>query len=709
MYIINKKFAVPRIIGIYDDGSESLDSARDFSSFKCAIRFIVDPSVLGTHPVVKGQTTIGVITTDNLTKWEEYKPSLTMVICKNGVTKIPKDISKVIITEDILRKSSRFIEGENIVIMLSYLLSITHLVFPDGCDVITKNTSKWVNVSDKTIIQKTVWVTNMFKCKNYEDRRMYLKNLRELTTKTVLDEIVIFGDEEYISKIRGDNVIYKPVSTNNGVADIETMVQWIYETYPRGTCVFLMRQEATHMSFSTIQSSNRFDIRSCVMLNPFVLPDIPDPRPEMYNRGDPRTTCGYLFVLDDDTSFDKESDLSRCSLYSSHTFAVVMREMMARRYKIGNASRQLGIGFPNLKTFILDKMKFEVSMGIVCQENNNISYISSNNGSAILSVKGEDVSVSPITNGELEVKTIHNMTNKMMKRAGYPTELLYPDTEQVIKAETLKVFSGENIRFYKDIWAYNTKMLGQDYWGNGVQGKQTSFSHDSRVINDCVLLSCPNNSAENVINAICSILLLETDKTFIVNTPVEYKDMIESVKRDVVCEDFTKFNLYGGKGSSFVVNPKIGSHIGFTPSLILPANREYRKTQHIDLKMMKMLGETNGIIVGTRWKNKLTEFMNENYPDVKWVSVPEAKDVKPGMFASASYVIGTRDADAWIGTFFVDPEHCKVIEIANEFDNTPNWFFMSRALGVSFKTLPLKQESKKRCFERVTQNIHHYV
>ena len=709
MYIINKNFVVPRLIGIYDDGSESLDSIRDFSSFHNSIRFVVNPSVLEKHPVVDGQSTFAIITKENVDKWGDCKGKFNMTVCENGVEQIPRSLSKNIMTENILQKSCENMKDESIVVMMSYLLSITHVVFPDKCDAITKNTSKWVNVSDKSIIQKTVWVTNMFKTKNYEDRKVYLKNLRKLSETKIFDEVVIYGDEEYITKIKGDNIIYKNVTKNNGVSDIGTMLRWIYEKYSKGTSVFLMRQESTQMEFSTIQSANRFDIRSCVMLNAFILPDIPDPRPELYQRGDPRTTCGYMFVVDDDTTFEEGGDLDKCSLYSSHAFAVVMREMMSRRYKIGNASRQIGIAFPNIRSFVLDKMKFEVSMGIVCPEGKCITYYPSVKRKEYLSVRGEDVTVAPITEGVLEVKTIHNMTNKMMKRGGYPDNLMYPDSEITLKADTLKVFDGEDIRFYKKIWNHNKQMMGQTYWGEGVPMKETSFTHNSFILNDCVFLSSPNNTPENAINIICSLLLIENDKMFIVNSNSDYKPMIESIKKNVLCKDFSNTNIYGGKGTKFTTNPSIGSFMGFVPSLIGPANKAYRKTQHIDVKMMKMLGETNGIIVGTRWRNKLTEFMNEKYPEVKWISVPEAKDVKPDVFATASYVIGTRDSGAWIGTFFVSPEDCKVIEIANEFDNTPHWFFMSRAMGVSFKTLPLKQEMKKRCFERVKQNIHHYM
>jgi len=720
MFNQNKPFPFPRVVGFLDDASEDLNAVRNLVSVKNAVRFIEDPSVLIKYPCVKGQITIGFVDLQTYAGWEEIKDQVTMnlLIVKDGCGNVPPNISKMVISQSTIQESSKNMDTNDVLLRIAYLISITHLVIPKERRI----ANDFINVCDPSLFHKTVWITNIFKNKNYDDRRNILTNLRKMIDSPEetrsYDEMVIFGEKEYLEKIRTDKsyVNKRVINTRTGVTTIGELFRWTFKNYPKDTVVFVVRQESTEMSFSTLRSVTRMNTRTFSCLNPFVLPDIPDPKPELYQRGDPRAICGYVMKLDDDTTIQEGTNLDKCSLYSINHHEIVMGEMMMRRYVVGNGSRQVGICFPNLKAFVLEKENVKPSSGVICPEQPPISYFQSTidcPGKKVYSIDCEGFEYEPLPgmNGEypLETRTLLNMTNKMANRKKYNKYCILNDTPMNYPSQSHTLYDAKHLRFRRSAWIHNQKMVSQDYWGDGVNIKDTGFVHGSELLKDCTIIP---RTSDTIIDRACMIMGLEDtkySKTMVVDIEQDEIAFFKNLNPNLHYRNFKKQSIFGDRGSVFVKSPNVSKDIGFSPVIVRKMNEKYHKKANVDIQMMKMLGETNGLIVMSKWSKSVNEIANELYPSIKWKIVDKLESVDPGTFANASYVIGIQDAGSWVGSMFVHPDHCKIIEIAYEHDTTSRWYHLARGVGAKYSVLPLKNEPKKRCLQRIRDNLKYYL
>jgi hypothetical protein len=251
--------------------------------------------------------------------------------------------------------------------------------------------------------------------------------------------------------------------------------------------------------------------------------------------------------------------------------------------------------------------------------------------------------------------------------------------------------------------------VAQDYWGNGVNIRDTGFLHGSEVLKDCVIIPRINDT---LIHQICMVLALKDTpfgKAMVLDVNQEDIPLLKQVKSGLHFRDFRKSNVYGGPKSAFVRTSDVSKDLGFSPSIVRGVNRIYHEEANVDIEMMEMLGETNGLIVGSKWGEAILKIVNKMYPDIKWKAVENIDSVNPGEFANASFVIGTQDSNAWVGSMFVHCEHAKVIEIAYEHDTTPHWYHLVRGVGAKYSVIPLKNEPKKKCLERIQTNLKHYL
>ena len=724
MFKQSKSFPFPRVIGFLDDASESLNAVRKLLSTKNAVRFIEDPSVLIQYPCVKNQITIGIVDITNYPIWDQIKGTVDMnlLITREECDNVPPNISKMVISQSTIDSSSKNMKTDDLLIRTAYLLSITHIALPNGKRLTNGFTNEFINVCDPSIFHKTIWVTNLFKNKNYEDRKMILKNLRNTidTPEEIrpYDEMVLFGDEEYLDKIQTNHSYVKKrvVRKQNGVETIGEIFRWIFKTYSKDTVVLLLRQESTRLSFSTIPSVTRMSTRTISCLNPFILPDIPDPKPELYQRGDPRVICGYAIKIDNDTNINEGTNLDKCSLYSINHHEIVMGEMMMRRYIVGNGSRQIGMCFPKLNKFILDKEIVKPSSGVLCPEQPPVSFFQST-----MNCPGKKV-YSMVCNGfvydplpgisneyPLETKTLLNMTNKMATRKKYNKYCILNDSQMKYPSQSYDLYNADHLRFRRDSWFDNKKMVSQDYWGNGVHTKNTGFIHGSEVLKDCTIIP---RASDTVIDRACMIIGLEDtkfSKTMVVDVDKSEVSFFRKLNPNLHYRQFEKNNIFGEKGTVFIRSPSVSKDLGFSPVIVRKMNRKYHEKANVDIHMMKMLGETNGLIVMSKWSKSVYEIVNEIYPTIKWKIVDTLESVDPSEFANASFVIGMQESGSWVGSMFVHPEHCKIVEIAYEHDTTSHWYHLARGVGADYSVIPLKNEPKKRCLQRIKDNLKFYM
>ena len=711
MYEHKRPFSFPRITGVLDDGSDSLNAVRQNVSFRAAVRFVNDPMIFNEYPPIKNQIIVGFMNNINQLAWQMMKDKVYVdILITTGDIIVPSDIGKTIISDKVIYGSSKIMpeNEDNLVIRTAYLLSITHLTISGVKE------SDFINICDASLFNKTVWVTNIFKNKTYEDRKRILQNLRTLINKEdrSYDDIVIFGEKEYLQKIPSDKEFVKTIEATDksGVEVLSNIFTWVFNNYPAGTVAFILRQEASEYPFSTIRSVSRMDSRSIICINPFILPDIPDPRPELFQRGDPRTICGYAIKIDKNTDMTTSMPLKNVSLYSLNHHQVVMSEMMMRRYTIGNGTRNVGIGFPNLKQFSLEKNEYAHTNGVICPEVAPISFYNNSPGRSIRTLNSDNIMISEFpelnTKELLETRTLMNMTNKSLVRVKCRTENLINEKSYERKNESYNVFNGDKIRFKRKAWFDNKKMISQGYWNDGVGIRETGFVHRSELLNDCTIIP---KTSDNIIDQACKVILLDDVKTVVLDINAGEENVFKSLREDLHFRDFDKTNIFGGKDSYFVSSDIRGKDLGFCPTMVRLANRKYHDTLGIDFTMLKALGEINGIVLGGKWSKSLMEIVCDIYPSIKWKNVKSLNDIKVEDFTHASFVVGTQDSDAWCGIMFVNSEHCKIVEIAYEHDTNPKAYYLSRGVGVDYKNIPLKNEPKKRCLSRIRDNLTHYL
>lgn len=720
MFKQTKSFPFPRVYGFLDDASDDLNTVRNLLSTKNAVRFIEDPSILIKYPIVKNQITVGIIDEQNYSIWDEIKGKVNMnlILTRNGWDNVPSNLSRMVISQNTIELSSKNMKTDDLVLRMAYLISITHLVVPKNRRI----ANNFINVCDPSIFNKTIWITNIFKNKNYQDRKMILTNLRKTIEQPEdsrsYDEMVIFGEEDYLTKINTDKSYVKKqiVNTITGVQTIGEMFRWVFKTYPKGTVVILVRQEATELSFSSIRSVSRMNTRSISCINPFVLPDIPDPKPELYQRGDPRAICGYAIKLDNDTTIPVGTNLDQCSLYSVNHHEIVMGEMMMRRYNTGNGSRQIGVCFPNLNKFVLEQGKVRPSSGVICPEQPPLSYFQSTTdcpGEKVYSIDctGFDYDPLPGINNDcpLETKTLLNMTNKTSMRNKHNKYCMLNDSKMSYPSQSYNLYNAECLRFKRNYWVENKKMVSQDYWGNGVRTKDTGFVHRSEVLKDCTIIP---RTSDTIIDRACMIIGLENTsfaKTMVLDIDPQEVHFFKKLNPNLHYRQFQHHNLFGDKGSVFVKSPGVSKDLGFSPVIVRKMNQKYHEKANVDIQTMRMLGETNGLIVMSKWSKSVHDIVNELYPSIKWKIVDNLESVDPGAFANASFVIGMQDAGSWVGSMFVHPDHCKIIEIAYEHDTTSKWYHLTRGVGAKYSIIPLKNEPKNRCLQRIKDNLKYYL
>lgn len=722
MFEYKKPLPFPCVYGVLDDGSDKLARIRNRLSFKSAIRFVTEPSILEKFPSAPIQVTVGIITPETQDAWmalKDIKLSLGVVI---NNAKFNKEQANAFLSDTIISQSSILIENAPIIVRVAYLLSITHLALPHPMEI---DYSQYLTLTDYSVFPETIWVTNLFKNKNYDDRKVILGNMRNMISNKQdgYDEFVMFGKDEYTSKLISDStsdyVKTVNVDTNSGVCTIGTMMRWIFKTYPPNTIVFMVRHEATKLPFSTLPSVTRIHSRTFAAVHPFVIPDVPDPRPELYQRGDPRVLCGYVFKMGDSTNIP--DIFEKCSLYTVNHQEIVMSEMMKNHYAIGNGSRQVAIGYPNLKTLVLDRELVKLSMGVICPEIQPCAYIETLPncpGKPSYTIKADTITIPALRGmdgkGQLETKTLYNMANKTMSRANIKTELQFLDKDTPMTGSQLSVYSGKGYRFKRNHWSDNAKMVAQDYWGIGVKIRDTSFIHKSAIFKNCIVLPRVGDSPNSFLNLLTNVLLQKTGKQLIIDSTLANEkivlDSLVAIHKQINIQtyDFAQSNNFGGENCEFVISPKRDQSLGFSPSLARIANRKHQSVINVDLDTMKMLGEVNGLILDGKFAETILGKVSKTHENVKWTIV---KGLSVEQFSNASYIIGMREPDSnvWIGTLFANHEHCKVIEIANEHDTNSSWYMLASGIGMDYNVLPLKNEPKKKCIKRITKHIKDYL
>jgi hypothetical protein len=739
------------------------------------IRFIEDPAVIIKYPQQDNQILIAIVRHKDLDIWnrcESILPSNTfgiMVIDDLIVSQlggVPSwKFAANRITTSTLQESIKHIpmvyshtsENEGVVWArrMAFLVGITHFVsfstnVSDTTDDIVSQTVVDLNENNpddmNNAIPEVVWVSNVLKGKNYDDRRLVLQHTTKMIhtppEKRNIDRMILFGSPEFVNadrfrytedKEKCVPVVFRPTKDEKvGMSTIGEMLEYAYSTTLPGAIIFCMRQEATEMPYTVLRSAIRISPKTIASLLPFVMPDVPDPKPELFHRGDYRVTAGYLIRRNMDDTYIISERLKECTLYTNNHPSVVPCEFLKNHYMIGNGTRQVAIGFPSITSVILLNGIKPTPSDVICAEIVPIGLPSSDSVHSIPNIVSKSEYQPPIIieplkalsdNQPLEIRTYLNMTNKTVKRSGKEDVEMKDTTTSIAVKYPIQFIDGNNYRLKRDYWSHSN--VSQTYWGAGTNQRDTGFIHMSIALENTVWIPSLNplsdvQSRECVLSLVNQLatsryiidysvrnhITLETNPVLI---PIyqRYMEPILGEKKGAVpvqVIDSTTRNVFGGRGTYVASYPVEMKSYGFVPHLIRMANRSIMKSVEIEDE------SKSGIILGEKWSGLIQSIVEKHCPKITWKCIKTLSEGTPEDFMRATYVIASQTSNAWAGLLFANTKRCKVIEIDYEHDASLSMYHLGMALGVSeYQILPLKNEPVSRCEKRIRDNLLKYV
>jgi hypothetical protein len=774
-----KPLSFPRIVSVYDTASSYLEKVRKRVSFRNVIRFVEDPMVLIKYPIQPNQIVIMIMRLEYKELWDAIDKKVPencagiiiiddelikrygMPDWKLSSNKLPVSILQRAMEHDPLKyfPGERY-EGVHWARRMAYLVGATHFISPAPLSKSEKQ-QNIIDIDEKNddeineCIPETIWVTNIVKQKNFDERRVVLANMNKMIhlppeTRNI-DRIILFGNTEFINPerfryVEGDEgcipCIFKNNNHPHGLFSVYDMISYVDENTPKNSVIFFMRQEATEMEYTMLRSANRLSPRTFAVLNPFVMPDVPDPKPEIFQRGDMRGVGGYIIRKNNDNIGTTER-MKKMTLYNENHSAVITGEMMKLRFRIGNGTRQIAVGFPNVKTLLLIEKVEESPTDILCPEVQCIGLYASDTIQNIpniqKSIMMKDIKYdegSVKISGEifrnktpLEIKTLLNMTNKTLQRAN-KENLLFTETDREINTKNpiIRILKSDNYRIRRDFWTY--QQICQTHWGEGTSQRESGFIHVSTQLNKTNIIPFISGEGEqqvlSFINQMCiASYLINTPElikhrhiTF--ENPNEIKSLydkylptffgLSSTESPVNCDtiDSSVKNVFCGEETQIISYCSDMKQFGYVPQIVKSVCKNMIKKRNVDLNIMEKLGETHGLIVGSQWASLLLTKCKEAVPTIEWKIVDELKNGTANDYIYAKYIVGTRNTDAWGGCVLADPEYCSCIEITPEHDTNPMWYYLANTVGMKIQILPLKQEPAIRCEKRIRDNLNKY-
>jgi hypothetical protein len=479
-------------------------------------------------------------------------------------------------------------------------------------------------------------------------------------------------------------------------------------------------------------------------LNAVIIPDVPDPRPELVGRGNPLVAGAILIRFHDESFTADEAILEKVGLYDHQVFPALSYELMRKRYIVGNLSIPFNI-FQVKPSQTFSGRESEAANRVIKADTTVVMLPNKAYPPVIKELSlGKFVGNPFFTRESLyETITLKNMANKQLSRKGQ-TFWQVQDDPKVIANTSIKLYDMNGIVMT------DTYMIGlrdrfvYDFWKRGVQNSNVSLSHPLIGVPPDVLV-IPKSSDSRELTAIntFSILINEslngTRKHFFIDltdpevteVPV-WKESVEScIGIHIDRVDMKTLNLIGGMKSQIVLYPTEQASIGFSPAVVRRANEIVYEsyTQRLELKTdlfkdidadsskkeeEKDTEDTNegvrpiGLIIGEEWVSTLDKLCKKYRPDIEWKHYVHGTDIHFNELVNVKYVVGTSTGTAWILTMMINPKKASVIEIAKEHEYDPKWYHVSSSIGCKHAVLPLKTEPTKQCIDRIKKQLSVY-
>jgi len=743
------------------DGSYTIpDEIANRVSFKsCAKLFIDTPASIpqrGSHVIVMTDFSMGLV--NHIAEKADCTNLLAVYAIKglsNNLTinkKVPVIGSDYAKSKGITDPTTQL--GE-FVSMIATELGHTHIFVPWGNPNGTTETSwrvlshgvETVQYTDKflkTAFPYSVWISSIVKHKNYEQRKKDIIALNNMfsSTQPFVDEFVLFGDDDFVNKERfpGSNISYITRTNKQPMQSLGYMFEYAWSHFPKQSLIYITRGDITLHNPKISSLYTRLPINFFGVLNPLIVPDVPDPKPELFQRGVPEAVYGCIYRTKK-RPIDKDSVLNRIHSHVMCSFGVAAELARQRKISVTNPSTsfQTWITTGTTPTFI------RANLGEIPQVRMSVgktiyASLSDSRTPVWAPVTGDDIAthirVSPITNGSgfTENMTLINMTNKYTTRNGGDDWILDKAKSVNRTVGTISPLrDATDCLFYKDYWIHIPSQSGSMYNGSGILNKHGHLVTAQHIKFDGIICGVPDTRITTLIGLLSYVYIYnQSDSTDIVHPINICIQSTDDDKGEVLSKMFDKLNvpfklihhsdgyIKGNKGNiTYNMNETL-RYLGYDPRVIRLFNRTFHSSYTCTSDAIEdVLGEISqsrssledtrhtAVIVGSSKWRKCIQAEMEQHTNIRVILADVASRDD---YINASYIIGTSEGDDWAFTAFTKADKCRVIEIAPEYDCDVKWFHLaSTGVGCEHMYLSLKQEPSKQCKKRIKAHLMAYI
>lgn len=594
--------------------------------------------------------------------------------------------------------------------------------------------TEFVHITNKVLLNTfpySVWVASVIKHKQYEQRRKELIAFNKMLafTPPVVDEIVLFGDDDYLTTERfpqtpgGAKITYNIRRLpKQSLYTLGTIFDYAWKKFPKQSLVYITRSDITLTNQILTQLYCRLPNNVFGVLNPLTVPDVPDPKPEIFQRGVPEVVYG-CFYRTKKRPVEEASILSKIHTHMMGSFGVAAELAKQRKISVVNPSGGIQTWVPvgTTPSFIngtlgsIPQVKLETK-GIVYAnpaDTRNVVWEWNDSGGSL--------TIHPITSvsGGTETKTLVNMTNKYTKRRGGDDWRLEDTNTRDLDIGTVPAFvDATDCIFYKHYWVHNPSGTGVKYNGSGIEARNGNLIVNHDMYHNGVVVGVPDTKTITLVGMLSLIYMYKREigmpsdlemrqepAWIIVPDKCDERGVFLNKLFDGCNVPFKFVNIIDGyvRGKVSIQSNTSTQFIGYDPRIIRKCNRLFQTMDPEETKPSLPIA----ILVGaSKWKKSIQSVI-EKHTNIRLI---EANDATRADYMRASYLIGTPENDEWIYTIWVDSTKCRVIEIVPEFDGDVQWFHLANTtIGCEHMYLSLKQEPTKQCKKRIKSHLLSYI
>jgi len=771
---MSKLFELPgqttlsRVVAVYEDKehqvSEEYTSRASLNS--C---FLIQNGVIVRQYKTYAKRIVFTESRDDVDVLQSDKTVLFVVVPDKLFAELPSK-EKCITTTLIFEKYSLVFKASNTfktcALLLASSLYVTDLIVPwDVSTIVNLDIFPNIHIFSKDVFNeyfpKSYWVTNFIKIKNFDDRRICLSTMTKMIhippASSKVDEIVLIGDPLFLNtdRFRYDTTNHTLTRFVDGGSvvfnNVAFLVEWCQKNTDPGSIVILARQDTylkdvgSHSLFQKIEKGRVYTI------NAIIIPDIPDPRPELVGRGNPLVAGACLIRFLDEPMVIDEPKLSKIGLFDHQVYTALSFEFMKKRYVIGNLSVPLTI-YQSKNTQIFSGKESEALNRVSKTDVSVISFANKIFPPIIGDITICDFKGNPFfTRDSLyETVTLKNMTNKQLTRKKR-TYWNLKDEAHTIPSTSISFCDLNGAYLINKATIHIKKKYAYDSWKRGSLSDELSLSRKFLPVPHDVLV-IPRSSEETYFTAINTFSLiitqvlsnkqsnyyidLQDDK--LTNIPV-WKECMEGYPFfKIERVNLHTMGLIGSAGSRVAMYPTEQSSVGFVPALVRRANElvydAYSKRMDLKTDLFKDIDENPaidgsggdlsdkdvetdtltspsrplGLILGEEWVSTLDKLCKKYRPDVEWRHYVDCDDIHFNDLTNVKYAVGTSTGTAWILSMLLNPKKASVIEIAKEHEYDPKWYHVTSSVGCNHAVLPLKTEPTKQCVDRIKKQLSVY-